>query len=117
MPDESITPREYERLLEQVTQISVKIDTLMNGRIGEASMMGELKGMVKQVIERIDKQEDATKELRVRQDNEAKELRSEIDALWEQNRSHSDGKVKWWNQLMLVLLAAVVAAWLAKVWK
>ncbi len=117
MPDDYPTEREFSRLTEQVTHVSVKLDTLVNGRIEEARMMGELTGMVKQVIERIDSQEKITVELRKRQDDEAQALRGEIDALWEQNRLKSDGKISWWNQLVAVLIAAVVAAWLGKSWK
>jgi hypothetical protein len=117
MPEDYLTKREFDRLTEQVTHVSIKLDTLVNGRIEEARMMGELTGMVKQVIERIDSQEEVTGELRKRQDDEAKMLRGEIDALWEQNRLRADGKIKWWNQLIVVLVAAVVAAYLGKIWK
>ena len=110
MAEEFLTKREFDgyttamrgeigRVLEQLSAVSVKIDGLVNIRIDEARMMGQITESIRAINDRLERHEA-----------EEKLMRAELDQV-------KDSKAKWWAQLSLIVLAAVMGAFLARFFK
>lgn len=128
MPDDFLSKREFDgfsrtvqegfgRLQENLTQVSVKIDTLVNGRIEEARVIGEISGEIRAINQRLERQERETVELRRIQESEVAALRGEIGRVQEEQLNHTKGNVNWFMQLAMLVIAAIVGGIITKTWK
>lgn len=108
---------EIKRVGESVTQVSAKIDTLVNGRIEEARVIGEISGAIKAINERLERQERETAELRRLQESEVAGLKGEIKSVREEQASNTKGHVNWFMQLAMLVIAAIFGSVIGKVWK
>jgi len=107
----------FSRLQENLTQVSVKIDTLVNGRISEARVIGEISGEIRAINQRLERQERETAELRRIQEDEVAALRGEIGKVQEEQLNHTKGNVSWFMQLAMLVIAAIVGGIITKSWK
>jgi chromosome segregation ATPase len=89
----------FNRLQENMTQVSVKLDTLVNSRIEEARVIGEISGEIRAINQRLE---------RLERDGESKQ--KEIDDLWTEHNAHADGKIRWFYQLIALGFAAISGA-------
>ena len=87
---------EFQRVSDQVREVSVKVDSLVNVRIEEARMMGQITESIRAINDRLERHESAERALEI----ELKTLK--------------DGKSKWWSQLSIYVLAAIIGAFFAK---
>ncbi len=128
MPEEYIGKREFDgfggavreefkQLRGDLTQVSTKIDMLLNGRVDEARMMGEISGELRAINQRIERQERETAELRKLQETEVANLRGEIGKVQEEQMNHTKGNVSWFMQLAMLVIAAIVGGMITKAWK
>jgi hypothetical protein len=128
MGDEFLTKREFDgfahtvrgefsRFGEQLTQVSTKIDTLVNGRIEEARVMGEITGAIKAINERLERHEKDSGEQRRMHESELIELRKQINNIEEGSKSEVQGRLKGWHQVAISLITAIFAVWAARFFK
>ena len=128
MPEEFIGKREFDgfggavreefkQLRGDLTQVSAKIDMLLNGKVDEARMMGEISGELRAINQRLERQERETAELRRLQETEVTNLRSEIGKVQEEQMNHTKGNVSWFMQLAMLVIAAIVGGMITKSWK
>ena len=128
MPEEFIGKREFDgfggavreefkQLRGDLTQVSAKIDMLLNGRIEEARVIGEISGEIRAINQRLERQERETAELRRLQETEVANLRGEIGKVQEEQMNHTKGNVSWFMQLAMLVIAAVVGGIITKAWK
>ena len=128
MPEEFIGKREFDgfggavreefkQLRGDLTQVSAKIDMLLNGKVDEARMMGEISGELRAINQRLERQERETAELRRLQETEVTNLRSEIGKVQEEQMNHTKGNVSWFMQLAMLVIAAIVGGMITKAWK
>lgn len=107
MTDAFITEREFNgfsravndnfsRIADQLSQMTAKLDTLVNSRVEEARVIGEISGAIRSINDRLERQE------------------GEISKLWDRDKTHSDGKLKWWSQFILVAIAAVLGGLISR---
>jgi hypothetical protein len=87
---------EVQRVSDLIRDVSIKIDGLVNIRIEEARMMGQITESIRAINDRLERHEAAERALEV----ELKLLK--------------DGKTKWWSQLGIYVAAAVIGAFFAK---
>ena len=114
----TLTVREdFKRFGEQLTLVSAKLDTLVNGKVDEARMMGEISGELRAINQRLERQERETAELRRLQETEVTNLRSEIGKVQEEQMNHTKGNVSWFMQLAMLVIAAIVGGMITKAWK
>lgn len=125
MADEFLTKREFDgfthtvrgefsRFGEQLTQVSTKIDTLVNGRIEEARVMGEITGAIKAINERLERHERESGEQRRMHESELIELRKQINNIEEGSKEEVQGRLKGWHQVVISLITALFAVWATK---
>jgi hypothetical protein len=128
MPEEYIGKREFDgfgntvregfnRLQENMTQVSVKLDTLVNGRVEEARVIGEISGKISAIIERLERQERETDALKKAQEAEAASFREQISDLKDRHVRESDGKVNWFMQIVALIVSAITGGFIMKNWK
>ena len=128
MPEEYIGKREFDgfggavreefkQLRGDLTQVSAKIDMLLNGKVDEARMMGEISGELKSINQRLERQERETAELRRLQETEVTNLRGEIKNIQDEQLNHTKGNVSWFMQLAMLVIAAIVGGIITKTWK
>lgn len=128
MTDDFITKREFDGFGNSVREefravngglsnVLAKIDTLLNGRIQEAQLLGEMSGAIRAINERLERQEREVAEVRRVQQQEVTELKGDINALRTSQTEQAQGKIGWFMNLVLVIIAAFAGAFLAKVWK
>ena len=128
MPDDFISRNEFNgftktvqdgfsRLQENLTQVSVKLDTLVNGRVDEARVIGEISGELRAINQRLERQERETAELRRLQETEVAKLRGEIKGVQDEQLNHTKGNVSWFMQLAMLVIAAIVGGVITKAWK
>lgn len=128
MPEEYIGKREFDgfggavreefkQLRGDLTQVSAKIDMLLNGRIEEARVIGEISGEIRAINQRLERQERETAELRRLQETEVANLRGEIGKVQEEQMNHTKGNVSWFMQLAMLVIAAIVGGIITKAWK
>lgn len=128
MPDDFIARNEFNgftktvqdgfsRLQENLTQVSVKLDTLVNGRVDEARVIGEISGELRAINQRLERQERETAELRRLQETEVAKLRGEIKGVQDEQLNHTRGNVSWFMQLAMLIIAAIVGGAITKAWK
>lgn len=128
MPEEYIGKREFDgfggavreefkQLRGDLTQVSAKIDMLLNGRIEEARVIGEISGEIRAINQRLERQERETAELRRLQETEVTNLRGEIKGIQEEQLNHTKGNVSWFMQLAMLVIAAIVGGIITKAWK
>ena len=128
MPEEFIGKREFDgfggavreefkQLRGDLTQVSAKIDMLLNGKVDEARMMGEISGELKSINQRLERQERETAELRRLQETEVTNLRGEIKNIQDEQLNHTKGNVSWFMQLAMLVIAAIVGGIITKTWK
>jgi len=114
MADEFINLREFDgfaasmrndfrSLSDQVVQIDTKINLLMQVRVEEARIMGEITSSIKAINDRLDHQEQ-----------DFHTMKSEIDNLWEEHASIAKSKLGWIGQLIAMAVAAAVGAIVAR---
>lgn len=114
----TLTVREdFKRFGEQLTLVSAKLDTLVNGKVDEARMMGEISGELRAINQRLERQERETSELRRLQETEVANLRGEIKNVQDEQTNHTKGSVNWFMQLALLVIAAIVGGIITKTWK
>jgi hypothetical protein len=89
----------FSRLQENMTQVSVKLDTLVNSRVDEARVIGQISGEIRAINQRLE---------RLERDGESKQ--KEIDDLWTEHNAHADGKIRWFYQLIALGFAAIIGA-------
>lgn len=117
MADEYITKREFDgfgqtvrgefqRVGEQLTQVASKLDTLVNGRILEARVIGEISGAIKAINERLERLE-----------RDRASDRSDIDELRKNDRKDDKTRLNWWSQMILVFIAAIAGALASRMMK
>lgn len=103
MPEDYIGKREFDgyaqsmrdevqRVSDQVRDVSVKIDSLVNIRIDEARMMGQITESIRAINDRLERHEAAEKAMSI-----------EIERM-------KEGKTKWWSQLAALVVAAITGA-------
>ncbi len=128
MPEDFLTKREFDgfsktvqdgfnRLQENLTQVSVKLDTLVNSRVSEARVIGEISSEIRAINQRLERQERETSELRRLQETEVANLRDEIKGVQEEQLNHTKGNVNWFMQLAMLVIAAIVGGIITKAWK
>lgn len=128
MPEEFIGKREFDgfggavreefkQLRGDLTQVSAKIDMLLNGKVDEARMMGEISGELRSINQRLERQERETAELRRLQETEVTNLRGEIKGIQDEQLNHTKGNVSWFMQLAMLVIAAIVGGMITKSWK
>lgn len=128
MPEEFIGKREFDgfggavreefkQLRGDLTQVSAKIDMLLNGKVDEARMMGEISGELRSINQRLERQERETAELRRLQETEVTNLRGEIKGIQDEQLNHTKGNVSWFMQLAMLVIAAIVGGMITKAWK
>lgn len=128
MPEEFIGKREFDgfggavreefkQLRGDLTQVSAKIDMLLNGRIEEARVLGEMSGEIRAINQRLERQERETAELRRLQETEVTNLRGEIKGIQDEQLNHTKGNVSWFMQLAMLVIAAIVGGIITKAWK
>lgn len=128
MPEEYIGKREFDgfggavreefkQLRGDLTQVSAKIDMLLNGRIEEARVIGEISGEIRAINQRLERQERETAELRRLQETEVANLRGEIGKVQDEQMNHTKGNVSWFMQLGMLIIAAIVGGIITKAWK
>ena len=128
MPEEFIGKREFDgfggavreefkQLRGDLTQVSAKIDMLLNGRIEEARVIGEISGEIRAINQRLERQERETAELRRLQETEVTNLRGEIGKVQEEQMNHTKGNISWFMQLAMLVIAAIVGGIITKAWK
>jgi Ran GTPase-activating protein (RanGAP) involved in mRNA processing and transport len=117
MPEEYIGKREFDgfatsirsdfqRLADQWTQALSKLDTLLNGRIEEARVMGEISSDIRAIRERQERQERAVEDVKRSAEEHAESFRESIDELWVENARIKDLQIgRWWQIVMYVLAA------------
>ena len=119
MPDDFITKREFDgfttsmrndfqRLAEQWTQALSKLDTLLNGRIEEARVMGEISSDIRAIRERQERQEQTVQSVRLDVQAQAESFREDIDKLWDENAKLKDAEIGRWWQIALYVFAALI---------
>jgi len=101
---------EIKRVGESVTQIAVKIDTLVNARVEEARMLGEMSGTIRSINERLERQERETAELRRLQETQVTGLKNQIRDIEEDRSQRDRGSIKWWHQLALLTISGFLGA-------
>ena len=128
MPEEFIGKREFDgfggavreefkQLRGDLTQVSTKIDMLLNGRVEEARVIGEISGEIRAINQRLERQERETAELRRLQETEVTNLRGEIKGIQDEQLNHAKGGVSWFMQLAMLVIAAIVGGFITKAWK
>lgn len=128
MPEEFIGKREFDgfggavreefkQLRGDLTQVSAKIDMLLNGKVDEARMMGEISGELRSINQRLERQERETAELRRLQESEVTNLRGEIKSIQDEQLNHTKGNVSWFMQLAMLVIAAIFGSVIGKAWK
>ena len=128
MPEEYIGKREFDgfggavreefkQLRGDLTQVSAKIDMLLNGKVDEARMMGEISGELRSINQRLERQERETAELRRLQESEVTNLRGEIKSIQDEQLNHTKGNVSWFMQLAMLVIAAIIGGFITKAWK
>lgn len=105
---------EFKRIGDYVTQVSAKIDMLLTGRIEEARVMGEITGAIKAINERLERQERETSDLRRIQETEVIGLKAQINEVEKGISKQAEGKVNWFMQLSMLIVAALIGAALTK---
>jgi hypothetical protein len=90
---------DFRSLSEQVVQIDTKINMLMQVRVEEARIMGEITSTIKAINARLDGQ-----------DLGLASIRGEIDSLWEEHANIAKSKLGWIGQLVALAVAAAVGA-------
>jgi oligoendopeptidase F len=130
MPDEYIGKREFDgfatsirsdfqRLADQWTQALSKLDTLLNGRIEEARVMGEISSDIRAIREQQNRQERAVEDVKRSAEEHAESFRESIDELWAENARIKDQQIGRWWQIATYVLAAlaggIVSTWLQRV--
>ncbi len=114
----TLTVREdFKRFGDQLTLVAGKIDMLVNSRVDEAKMIGEISGEIRAINQRLERQERETAELRRLQETEVTNLRGEIKGIRDEQLNHAKGGVSWFMQLALLVIAAIVGGFITKVWK
>ena len=119
MPEEFIGKREFDgfttsirsdfnRLAEQWTQALSKLDTLLNGRIEEARVMGEISSDIRAIRERQERQEQTVQGVERAVQAQEKSFREDIDALWDENAKLKDAEIGRWWQIALYVFAALI---------
>ena len=118
MPDDFLTKREFDgfassfrgeiqRLGELVTQTNAKIDTLVNGRIDEARVMGEITGQIRAILDRLEKH-----------DKEVNELRTIIETVKERESERQNGdkqvRLNGWTTLAIGVIIAIITGYFAR---
>lgn len=97
---------EFQRVGEQLTQVASKLDTLVNGRIEEARVIGEISGAIKAINERLERLE-----------RDRATDRSDIDELRKDDRKDDKTRLNWWSQMILVFIAAIAGALASRMMK
>ena len=87
---------DFKRFGDQLTNVSSKLDTLVNGRIEEARVLGEITGAVRAINERIEK------------------IENRMSAIEDKQNKSVDGKLRWVGEFIVVVIAAVSGAYFAK---
>ncbi len=108
---------EFSRFGEQLTQVSTKIDTLVNGRTEEARVMGEITGAIKSINDRLGRHEREFSEIRRMHDSELVDLRDQIENIKKGDKEDDRGRLKGWHQLTISLITVIFAAWAAHCFK
>lgn len=98
---------EMQRVGSLVTQTNAKIDTLVNGRIEEARVMGEIIGQIKAILARLEKHDHDMEELQ-----RAIELVKSQDN--ERHSSESKSRLGWFLYLTAGIIVALVTAFIVK---
>ena len=117
MTEPYVTTREFDGFTESIRgeirevsdslkTLGGKLDALLLKSNEEARQMGELHATVKAIGDRLSRIED-----------ESKANKAQIDELWEHHSGHQDSKLKWWGEVIIVLIAAVCGAVITKLWK
>lgn len=135
MADSYITSREFDGfadtirseigqiksdMQERLTAVSAKIDTLILRQVEEARDMGELHGTIRAINDRLARMEDETRanQQKISDLQKVEELQKNnaesLNDLWALHERESSGKLKWWQQLVLTLVAAAAGAWFYK---
>ena len=128
MSDQFVTIREFEGLSKRLDErfgqvidgtasLHGKFDTLLLKSVEEARVVGEISGKISAMMERLDRQERETILLRERQEKEAEAFQEQISELRERHVRESDGKVNWFMQLAMLIIAAIVGGIITKAWK
>ena len=108
---------EFSRFGEQLTQVSTKIDTLVNGRTEEARVMGEITGAIKAINDRLERHERESSDIRRMHDTELVALREQIDNIKKGDKDDDRGRLKGWHQVTISLITAIFAVWAARFFK
>lgn len=119
MPDDLISRNEFngfvssirvdlQRSSDQWTQALSKLDTLLNGRIEEARVMGEISSDIRAIRERQERQERAVEDVKRSAEEQAVSFRESIDELWNENARIKDSEIGRWWQVALYVLAALM---------
>jgi len=125
MPDDYLTKREFDgfsktvrdgfnRLGENLTQVSSKIDTLVNGRIEEARVIGEISSEIRAINTRLERQERETIELRRLQETEVASLKVDIKEVRDSQDEDNRGKINWFTQLAMLIISAIAGGMITK---
>lgn len=94
----ALTVREdFKRFGDQLTVVSGKLDMLVNGRIEEARVLGEITGSIKSINERMER------------------LESRMETIEGQQAESRTGKIKWFGQFILVVVAAVIGYFASRI--
>lgn len=125
MTESHVNIREVQALSDSLSALGGKLDDLLVKSNEEARQMGELNATVKAINERLERMEKDNDRERDRLDRETqrnreqleeakKETKAQIDNLYRMHRENADGKLKWWGQVILVVIAAAIGAVLSK---
>jgi len=125
MPDDFISRNEFNgftrtvqdgfgRVHDNLTQVLTKIDTLVNGRVEEARVMGQLTEAVRAIGERQRQQELSIESLRKSQEEQDIRVREEFNTLWDKEQAKSEASIKWWWRAALYALVAFMGAFINK---
>lgn len=108
---------EFKQLRGDLTQVAAKIDMLLNSKVEEARMIGEISGEIRAINQRLERQERETADLRRYQETEVTGLRNEIKDIQEGHAHDSEGKINWFMQLSMLIIAAIAGGIVTKLFK
>ncbi len=114
MPDEFVAIREFEGFSKRIdmqfmhvdnsiSSLHGKLDTLLMKGLEEAMMMGEIRGSITSINERLERLEV-----------DSSDAKKGMKALWLEHNKYSEDKLKWWGQVLIVAIAAILGGVITK---
>lgn len=94
---------DVKMVADSVTKVAVQLDTLINGRIEEARVMGEITESIRALNSRLDKHE-----------TDARDMWDEIGRIRKAREESAGDKLKWWWEAVIFIGAAIIGGIVSK---